>query len=67
MKMEFEQIVDENLKKYGWWANYAYHFTDVTNAVSILQSERLYSRINASEFMKNDNASSHVLYFTKYL
>lgn len=66
MKMEFEQIVDENLKKYGWWANYAYHFTDVTNAVSILQSERLYSRINASEFMKNDNASSHVLDFTKY-
>lgn len=66
-KMKFEEIIESNkqISYKPWWVRYAYHFTDVSNAVSILQSGKLFSRLNASDYMKNDNASSHVLDFTK--
>ena len=46
-----------------WWPNYLYHFTDITNAVSILKVGSLYSRNKANEnsLMKSDNASRDVI------
>lgn len=50
-----------------WWPKYAYHFTDVTNVVSILSSGNLYSRVQADRrgIMGNDNASRQVIDMTK--
>lgn len=47
----------------SWWPRYIYHFTDVQNAVEILQSAHLYSRSRAQRLgrMQNDNASPHVI------
>ena len=46
-----------------WWPDYLFHFTDIQNAVSILKSEALFSRIEAQRrgLMGNDNASQEVL------
>ncbi len=50
-----------------WWPRYAFHYTDVVNAVSILSSGFLYSRIRAKEtkLMENDNASIQVINMTE--
>jgi hypothetical protein len=47
----------------GWWPRHVYHFTDVHNAVSIVQSECLYSRSEAVQrcLMKVDNASPEII------
>jgi len=47
----------------GWWPSYVYHFTDIQNAVSILKSGFLYSRIEATRLgmMLVDNASPDVI------
>jgi hypothetical protein len=47
----------------GWWPRYVYHFTDVHNAASIIQSGCLYSRAEADRrgFMQVDNASPEVI------
>jgi hypothetical protein len=46
-----------------WWPRHVYHFTDVHNAVSIIQSGCLYSRDEAVRrgLMKVDNASSKII------
>lgn len=46
-----------------WWPRFAYHFTDVQNAVSILNSGRLYSRERAMQLgvMLHDNANPEVI------
>lgn len=66
--MSFKEVIEKNttISAVNWWPKYAYHFTDVSNAVSILKSGKLYSRINANmiDVMSNDNASSQVLDFT---
>ncbi len=51
----------------SWWPRYAFHFTDVRNAVSILNSGCLYSRMQASAkgIMQNDNASRQVIDMTE--
>ncbi|WP_461227214.1 DarT ssDNA thymidine ADP-ribosyltransferase family protein [Lacticaseibacillus suihuaensis] len=45
------------------WPRFAYHFTDINNAVSILKDGRLYSREEAQRRgqMRNDNASRDVI------
>jgi len=50
-----------------WWPRYIYHFTDVRNAVSILQTGHLYSRIEAERrgLMKVDNASPRIIEQTR--
>ena len=52
----------------GWWADYLFHFTDIRNAASILESGYLLSRNEAKR--KNpdftDAACSKVIYWTKY-
>ena len=46
-----------------WRPKYVYHFTDIFNAISILKSECLYSRDEASrrKLLKVDGASSDVI------
>ncbi len=50
----------------NWWPKYVYHFTDIHNAVSILESGYLYSRnlARANNLMQADNASNDVIQHT---
>lgn len=63
--MTYEEIIDQNCRNspIHWWPRYAYHYTDIRNAVSILESGLLYSRYDAARLglMKTDNASSQVI------
>ena len=66
--MSYKDIISRN-EEYAsarWWPHYAYHYTDVRNAVSILESGMLYSRLRAKEYdvMLNDNASRQVIDMT---
>ena len=66
--MSFREIISKN-EAYSsprWWPYYAYHYTDVRNAVHILESGTLYSRLRAEEYevMLNDNASRQVINMT---
>ena len=49
-----------------WWPKFAYHFTDVTHAASILSSGLLYSRNKATALgmMENENASRQIIDIT---
>ncbi len=51
----------------AWWPKFAFHYTDVTNAVGILDSGVLYSRARAEQLrlMHNDNASRQVIDMTQ--
>ena len=51
-----------------WWPRFVYHFTDVRNAVSILEQGALFSRNGAlrQNLMATDNASQQVLAQTSY-
>jgi hypothetical protein len=51
----------------GWWPRYVYHFTDVHNAVGIIQSGCIYSRAEADQrgLMKVDNASPEIIEQTR--
>lgn len=57
------QIWSNRLGNLGWWPRYVYHFTDVHNAVSIIQNRHLYSRTEAERqgLMQVDNASPTVI------
>ena len=66
--MSYKDIILKN-EEYAparWWPHYAYHYTDISNAVSILESGMLYSRLRAEELhvMMNDNASRQVIDMT---
>ena len=68
--MNYKDIIKENCTSRSdvhWWPQFAFHYTDVKNAVSILSSGRLYSRTNAEKLgiMKNENASRQVIDMTK--
>ena len=45
------------------WTKFIFHFSDIHNIVSVLNSGKLYSRAKAIELgvMKNDNANSNVI------
>lgn len=68
--MEYSQIIQTNYdrlpKEVKWWARYAFHYTDISNAISILQTGKLYSRYNVEKehLMRNDNASYQVINMT---
>ena len=67
--MDYKSIIQENRDNHSdvsWWPNYAYHYTDISNAVNILKSGKLYSRTNAKKLnlMNNDNASKKVIDIT---
>lgn len=67
--MSYFEIIRDNCKNHSpvsWWPHFAFHYTDVTNAVNILATGYLYSRADASNrgFMQNDNASRQVIDMT---
>lgn len=67
--MDYRSIIQDNKNNHSavsWWPNFAYHYTDITNAVGILKSGKLYSRKNAKKLnlMNNDNASRQVIDIT---
>ena len=67
--MEYIDIINNNIKyntPVKWWPKFAYHHTDVSNAVNILSTGFLYSRDNAQKMglMLNDNASRQVIDMT---
>jgi len=47
----------------NWWTKYLFHFTDITNALSILEHQALLSRYEATRLglMQNDNANDDVI------
>jgi len=47
----------------NWWTKYLFHFTDITNALSILEHQTLLSRHEAMKLglMQNDNANDDVM------
>lgn len=68
--MKYAEIIKDNYEHHSavpWWTKFAFHYTDVTNAVSILDSGFLYSRVDAEKLglMHNDNASRQVIDMTK--
>ena len=68
--MTYQDVVNANqtlqINSPTWWRSYAFHFTDVQNAVSILDSGYLYSRFDAKKMrlMKTENASTQVIKMT---
>ena len=67
--MTYKQVIESNCSACipHWWPKYAYHFTDVTNMISILSSGTLFSRAQATGrgVMQNDNASKQVIDITE--
>ena len=68
--MSYKEIIlnNEKFASFRWWPHYAYHYTDIRNAVSVLESGMLYSRMQAEELhvMQNDNASRQVIDMTRH-
>ncbi len=67
--MTFEEVIKnncENISPVEWWPRYAFHYTDVTNAVNIMKEGVLYSRYSVSsmDLMRSDNASRQVIDMT---
>ncbi|WIV12104.1 DarT ssDNA thymidine ADP-ribosyltransferase family protein [Proteiniborus sp. MB09-C3] len=66
----YNEIINEQRerlnKNINWWPLYLYHFTDVHNAVSIIDREYILGRKQANEekLMITDNASSQVIEIT---
>lgn len=64
--MTYDEIINKNKdmlpSDYKWWATHAFHFTALDNAISILKSGVLYSRIKANQnaLMNIPNFSSIV-------
>ncbi len=68
--MNYADIILDNSNNHcdiQWWPKFAYHCTDIKNAVSILDKGTLYCRADASRLkqMHNDNASKHVIDMTQ--
>ena len=68
--MTYADIIQDNCINHSpvrWWPKFAYHYTDVTNAVSILASGMLFSRsyVEHMGLMQNDNASRQVIDMTQ--
>lgn len=66
----YNEIINEQRerldKNINWWPLYLYHFTDVHNAVNIIDKEYILGRKQANEekLMTSDNASSQVIEIT---
>lgn len=50
-------------KSRNWWPKYFYHFTDIQNALGIIDKGWIFGRQTAieNELMQNDNASNSVI------
>ena len=66
----YSEIIRQQRKRLpreiNWWPSYLYHYTDVHNAVGILEKEWLYDRktAEAQHLAKTDAASRNVLEVT---
>lgn len=66
----YEEIIAEQREKLnpqtGWWPMYLYHFTDIHNAISIIDTGSIYGRHDAIDkhLMQSDNASQSVINIT---
>ena len=50
--MSYRDTISDNCKNHSavnWWPRFAYHYTDITNAVSILSSGFIFSRLDAQK------------------
>ena len=68
--MDYSEIIKDNCTNHSainWWPKFAFHYTDITNAVCILDSGYLFSRVNTEKMhlMQNDNASRQVIDMTQ--
>lgn len=70
-KEQFLNKFQENLSiqfngNQNWWTKSLFHFTDIKNAISIIENGKIYSRNKAIELglMKNDNANDDVIFKT---
>ncbi len=64
--MTYHDIIIDNQKNKSvikWWPFYAFHYTDIENALSILHMGCLYGRLQAESMhlMNNENASRQVI------
>ena len=64
--MTFKEIIEDNCDrncKNQWWPRFAYHYTDIENALTIIERHMLFSRTLAIEekVMVNDNANTNVI------
>ena len=65
--MTYREIIEAQRKRLpksrNWWSMYFYHFTDIRNALNIIEKGWIYARHKASEedLMVSDNASPAVL------
>lgn len=68
--ISYREIIEEERRKLNrninWWPLYLYHFTDVHNAISIIDKEYIFGRklANDENLMTSDNASSNVIEIT---
>lgn len=65
--MEYSEIIKKQRlslpTSIDWWPNYFYHFTNITNALGIIDKEWIYGRQEAvsNNLMASDNASPSVI------
>ncbi len=65
--MTYHEIIEAQRnqlpKSRNWWPMYFYHFTDIHNALSIIEKGWIYARhkVNEEDLMRSDNASQTVL------
>lgn len=65
--MTYHEIITYNRKRLprsiNWWPMYFYHFTDIRNALGIIEKGWIYARHNAEKnaLMNSDNASRNVI------
>lgn len=69
INMTYDEIIKINCNtnsSVSWWPRYAFHYTDVSNAIGILKEGTIYSRFDANQkqLMRNDNASRQVIDMT---
>ncbi len=67
--MTYDEVINRNCdinSSVSWWPRYAFHYTDVANAIGILKEGVIYSRYDATkkQLMGNDNASRQVIDMT---
>lgn len=66
----YKQIIitqrEKMSKSINWWPIYLFHFTDIHNAINIIDKEYIYGRKKANEkgLMNIDNASTKVIEIT---
>lgn len=65
--MTYDEIINNQMqllpRSIKWWPKYFYHFTNITNALGIINTGWIYGRKDAveNELMETDNASPSVI------